>query len=183
MEYAPAEDQIVAALRRIMRAVDLHSRRLVDECGLTLPQLAALRGAARLAGPTVSALARSLHLSQPTVTGIVDRLEGRGLLRRTRDDADRRSVRIEATLDGQRLLNDAPSLLQDRFRRELTRLRSWERSMILATLQRIAEMMDAESIEAAPVLVVGPVDASTGPPDDVVQEPDTTNTDPEVLQT
>ncbi|MCA8977752.1 MAG: hypothetical protein KDC98_23710, partial [Planctomycetes bacterium] len=34
------EDLIVAAVRRLMRAIDLHSRRLVADFGLTGPQLA-----------------------------------------------------------------------------------------------------------------------------------------------
>jgi len=154
------EDQIVAAIRRIIRAVDLHSRRLVEDCGLTGPQLGVLREAGRMDGMSVSALARMVHLSQPTVTGILDRLERRELIQRCRDSADRRSVKISVTIAGHKLLNRAPSLLQDRFHRELSRLRDWERTMILASLQRIAEMMEAESLDASPVLLAGPVDAS-----------------------
>lgn len=153
-----AENKIVAAIRRIMRAVDLHSRQLVDEHGLTGPQLAVLREAGRLGATSVSALARAVHLSQPTVTGILDRLAKHGYINRVRSESDRRSVMIEVTLAGQKLLNRAPSLLQDRFRRELVKLSDWERSMILATLQRIAAMMEAETLEASPVLVAGRLD-------------------------
>ena len=155
-----AEDQIVAAIRRIIRAVDLHSRHLVEEHGLTGPQLATLRQAARLGKTSVSALARTIYLSQPTVTGIVGRLERRQLVERSRDGADRRTVNVTVTVEGHRVLNQAPSLLQDRFCRELAKLHEWEQTMTLATLQRIAEMMEAESLEASPVLVTGPVDAT-----------------------
>ena len=160
-----SEDQIVAAIRRIIRAVDLHSRRLVDEHGLTGPQLAVLREAERLGHTSVSALARAVHLSQPTVTGILDRLGRRGVVDRCRDPTDRRSVNVTVTTEGQQILNRAPSLLQDRFRRELAKLREWELTMTLASLQRIAEMMEAETLEASPVLVAGPVDAAAGAPD------------------
>ena len=47
----------------------------------------------------------------------------------------------------------APSLLQDRFRQELSSLETWEQMMMLANLQRIASMMDAEALDAAPHLV------------------------------
>ncbi len=157
------EDQIVASIRRIMRAIDLHSRRLVEEHGLTGPQLATLRQAARLGRTTIGTLARAVHLSQPTVTGILDRLERRKLVDRTRDCADRRVVNVVVTDAGHQLLNRAPSLLQDRFRRELGKLLEWERTMTLAALQRIAEMMDAEGLEASPVLITGPVDAAEEP--------------------
>jgi DNA-binding MarR family transcriptional regulator len=156
------EDQIVAAIRRIMRAVDLHSRHLAEEHGLTGPQLATLQAASRLGeASSTGALARAVHLSGPTVTGILDRLAKRGLVERSRDGQDRRSVTITITRRGEEVLAAAPSLLQDRFRAELARVEDWEQTMILAMLQRIAAMMDAESLDASPVLVQGPVDAAT----------------------
>jgi DNA-binding MarR family transcriptional regulator len=156
------EDQIVAAIRRIMRAVDLHSRHLAEQHGLTGPQLAILKAASRLGeGSSTGALARAVHLSGPTVTGILDRLARRGLVERARSGQDRRSVTITITRSGKEVLAAAPSLLQDRFRAELARVEDWEQTMILAMLQRIAAMMDAESLDASPVLVPGPVDAAT----------------------
>lgn len=155
----PLEEQVIAALRRITRAIDLHSRLLLQKNGLTIPQLAALRAIQRLQPITVGALAKDIHLGPATVTGILGRLEKRGLVSRTRGDSDRRSVVIQLTDDGTRLVAEAPSLLQDRFRRELAKLQQWEQTTILATLQRIASMMDAEDIEAAPVLVPGVVSA------------------------
>ena len=156
------EDQIVAAIRRIMRAVDLHSRHLAEEHGLTGPQLATLQAASRLGeASSTGALARAVHLSGPTVTGILDRLAKRGLVERTRNGQDRRSVTITIARRGEEVLAAAPSLLQDRFRGELARVEDWEQTMILAMLQRIAAMMDAESLDASPVLVPGPVNAAT----------------------
>ena len=154
------EESIVSALRRIVRAIDLQSRRMVDACGLTGPQLVVLREAAHLSGTSVSALARAVSLSQPTVSGILERLERRGLVRRERSQTDRRSVFVSVTPEGARTLKDAPSLLQDRFQRELARLEEWERTQMLATLQRVAGMMDAESIDAAPLLETGAIDAT-----------------------
>jgi len=158
------EDRIVAAIRRIIRAVDLHSRRLVEEHGLTGPQLAVLREVERFGTVSLSVLARAVHLSQPTVTGIVDRLERRGFVARTRDSRDRRAVNLAVTPAGGDLLHRAPSLLQDRFRRELAKLRDWEQNQTLATLQRIAEMMEAESIDASPMLIAGSVDPTGDAP-------------------
>ena len=156
------ENQIVAAIRRIMRAVDLHSRHLAEEHGLTGPQLATLQAASRLGdASSTGALARAVHLSGPTVTGILDRLAKRGLVERARSGNDRRSVTITITPQGEEVMAAAPSLLQDRFRAQLARVEEWEQTMILAMLQRIAAMMDAESLDASPVLVPGPVDAGT----------------------
>jgi DNA-binding MarR family transcriptional regulator len=154
------EDEIVAALRRIIRGVDLHSRHLMQDVGLTWPQLATLRAAARLGPCSIGALARAIHLGQATLTGIVQRLVRAGYLQRTPHEQDGRSVNISVTEAGRELMQRAPSLLQDRFHQELGRLKDWERFQTLACLQRLAEMMDVESLEASPILIAGPVDTS-----------------------
>lgn len=160
------EDQVIVALRRITRAIDLRSRGLMQQIGLTAPQLASLRAIERLQPITGGALARSIHLSQATLTGILTRLENRNLVSRTRSGSDRRTVVVELTEDGRAVLESAPSLLQDSFRRELLKLHEWEQTQMLATLQRIASMMDAEEIDAAPVLAAG---AATAALEDVSQ--------------
>ena len=154
---AEIEDQIVASIRRIIRAIDLQSRRLHERHKLTGPQLATLREAQKHREITVSALARAVHLSQPTVSGILSRLERQGLVARRRSEGDRRSVVIRVTPGGEAVLAEAPSLLQERFRAELALLEDWERHWMLSALERIATMMDAEGLDAAPILETGPV--------------------------
>lgn len=155
------EDEIVAALRRIVRGIDLHSSRLVHDVGLTWPQLATLRAVDRLGPCSISTLARGVHLGQATLTGIVQRLERAAYVSRMPDEADRRSVRVSVTPGGREILQRAPSLLQDRFRSELAKLKDWERLQTLASLKRIAEMMDVQALDASPILVAGPVDPNT----------------------
>ena len=104
------------------------------------------------------------------MTGILDRLEKRGLVQRTRDTEDRRRMTVTATDEGLGLLDAAPSPLQDRFRAEFSKLEEWEQTHMLATLQRIAAMMDAEELEASPVLTTGaavtaPIREASGPPE------------------
>jgi DNA-binding MarR family transcriptional regulator len=158
------EDHIVASIRRIIRAIDLQSRRLHERHKLTGPQIATLRAADERGGMTIGALARAVHLSQPTVSGILNRLERGGLVARQRSAGDRRSVVVEVMPDGRRVLEEAPSLLQERFRAELARLEDWERHWLLSALERIASMMDAEGIDAAPILETGPVSHSAEEP-------------------
>jgi DNA-binding MarR family transcriptional regulator len=155
------DDQVIAALRRIVRAIDLHSHHLVERLDVTGPQLIALQEVARLGQVAAGVLARNVHVSQPTMTGILDRLERRGLVRRAKDTEDRRRTTVTVTEAGRGLLEAAPSPLQDRFRSQFARLEQWEQTQMLAILQRIASMMDAEGIEAAPVLTT---DAAVGVP-------------------
>ncbi|QDV65726.1 MarR family winged helix-turn-helix transcriptional regulator [Crateriforma conspicua] len=151
------ENQIVASIRKIIRAVDLHSRHLVGGHGLTGPQLAVLQVITGHAPISPSAVAKQVHLSQATVTGIVQRLEKRQLVARQPSQSDRRSVLITPTTTGQDLLAASPSLLQDRFREALSGLEPWEQTQMLATLQRIASLMDADAIDAAPHLTPGDI--------------------------
>ena len=161
-EASEIEDHIVAAIRRIIRAIDLHSRQLLESHRLTGPQIATMRAVQKLDGPTTSALARAVHLSQPTVSGILNRLERSGLVRRERSTGDRRSVVVRLSEAGERVLDEAPSLLQERFREKLGRLEDWEHHWMLAALERIASMMDAEAIDAAPMLETGQIFANDG---------------------
>jgi len=140
---AVIEERIIQAIRKIIRANDLHSRGLAARYRITGPQLMALREIARVEGATPGALARAIHVSQSNVTGIVARLAGRGLVRRSRDSADRRVTTVTLTPGGRRMLAASPPLLQAGFRRELAGLKDWEKTTLLAALQRVSEMMRA----------------------------------------
>jgi DNA-binding MarR family transcriptional regulator len=155
-----AQEQIVSALRRIIRAVDLHSRFLAQRYGLTGPQLVVLQQLERHGPRTAGELAEAVSLGQATLSNILERLEGRKLLRRRRSHEDKRCVINELTKAGRDALRVAPPLLQDRFVQELEKLEDWERSQILSTLQRVAHMMHAQDIDASPVLASGPAGVS-----------------------
>ena len=154
-------EMVVVALRRIIRAIDLRSRFLVTRYGLTGPQLTVLRELSGHSGVFVGELSRAIHLSQATVTGILDRLAKRELIRRQRSDQDKRRVQVWLTDTGKQMLIDAPPLLQEEFTDEFSKLEDWEQSQILSTLQRVVSMMEAKHIDATPILTTGPVGATT----------------------
>ena len=106
-------DAVLIELRKIIQSIDLHSKHLVRVCGLTGPQLLILRTIYESGPTTASTLARTISLSQATVTGILDRLEKRGLLERSRSDTDRRKVIVQATPDGERLLDGTHAVFHD----------------------------------------------------------------------
>lgn len=153
-------DSIVVALRRIIRAVDLQSKRLAQRYGLTGPQIVVLQRLARHGPQSTSELASGVFMGQPTLSEMLERLEARKLIKRRPGREDRRSVINEITRSGAAAVKGAPPLLQESFVRQLRRLDDWERGLILATLQRVARMMDAQEIEASPVLVSGPIGVS-----------------------
>lgn len=151
------------ALRRIIRATDLHSKRVRRESGLTVPQVVLLRAVRVLGEVSGRQLAEEVSLSQATVSTILDRLEGRGYVERYRSPQDRRVVHVRLTKMGQESLERAPPLLHVRFVEALERLPAKERKRILESLERVAEMMGAEAVDAAPLLDVqaSPADVAT----------------------
>jgi DNA-binding MarR family transcriptional regulator len=151
-------EEVLTSLRRVIRATDLHSRHLAKTTGLTAPQILLLQTVRRHEGSTVGELANEMSLSQATVTSILDRLEKRGLARRERSTVDKRKVHVSPTDTGLETLRDAPIPLQDHFSKQFNDLQEWEQTMIIAALQRVAYMMDAEHIDASPVLDVGTLD-------------------------
>lgn len=150
-------DEVLVALRRIMRAVDIRSRHLSRASGLTAPQWVLLRALAASGSMGIGNLAREIHLSQATTTDIVDRLEKRGLVSRARSTVDRRRVQVAILPEGIRLVDESPAPLQQDFVDRFQRLNDWEQTQILSSLQRLGEMMDAQRIDAAPMLEIEPI--------------------------
>lgn len=152
--------QVLVALRRIIRGIDLHSRVLIRDYGLTGPQLIVLEELARSKEViSVGQLAKSVNLSHATVTDILVRLEKRGVVQRTRSNSDKRRVLVQMTDLGLKILEKAPPLLQQRLTSEFVKLEDWEQTLILSSLQRIASMMEVRELEASPMLVSGPISA------------------------
>jgi DNA-binding MarR family transcriptional regulator len=149
------EIEILTSLRRIIRAVDIHSRKLKMAHDLTAPQLVCLLTVVESAPLTATELARRVHLSASTLVGILDRLEAKSLIRRVRGAADRRVVHVEATPRGQATASRAPSPLQDGLAAALGRLPRREQVTIAESLERIVDLMEAGDIEAAPILDTG----------------------------
>lgn len=151
-------EEVLIALRRVIRATDLHSKYLAKTTGLTAPQILLLQTLRDKGQVTIGELAQEMSLSQATVTTILDRLEKRGLVYRQRSLSDKRKVHAYLTESAMETLKSAPIPLQDRFTREFSKLDEWEQAMIMSALKRVAQMMDAQHIDASPVLDLGLLD-------------------------
>ncbi len=130
------------ALRRIIRALDVYSRKLYRECHITSPQILCLRNLSGTTPQTLSSLASQLHLSVSTVNGIVDRLESRGLLHRSRSMEDQRKVMIGITPAGQNLLNTVPELMHDQFAQAFRKMADQDQCTLSELLEKLAGHLD-----------------------------------------
>lgn len=139
---------VLKSIRRIVRAVDLHSRQIDRRLGLTLPQLVVLMAVQELGEVTVKAVSEAADLSPATVVGIMDNLENKRLLERYRSTIDRRIVHARLTDKGRQTLLAAPPPLGDAFARAFTALSAAERKETIAALDRIATLalLDADNL-------------------------------------
>lgn len=144
MDYDPMKD-IFMDLRRIMRAMDVYSRQLSDSHGLTGPQMLCLREIAQQGSLTTGTLALAVALSPATLTGILDRLEMRGLVSRERRPEDKRRVVVSLTAHGRQMAQELPSPIQERFGAKLASLPAEEQAAIRRALANVASMMEEDS--------------------------------------
>jgi len=152
LKYTEKCDKILTLLRKISRAIDLHSKQLVKKYGLTGPQLLLLKIIIQHKELSSSKLAEIASLSHPTVTSILDRLSQRSYVERTKGQDDRRKVIVTATESAKALFLNSPPLLQEQFVTQFYALKDWEQSQLISSLSRVADMMSAENIDASPFL-------------------------------
>lgn len=149
------QNELLVAIRQITRAIDLNSKRLQKEAGLTASQLVILQALNEDDRLKPSDIARRVHLSQATVTSIVDRLQRDGMVEREKSARDGRVVEVVLTRTGRDRLNGSPPLLQEGFLNRFDALAPWEKTQLISSLQRLAALMNAEGIDAAPILEIG----------------------------
>lgn len=142
--------ELLELLRKITQAVDLHSKYLDKHFGLTGPQLSVIQQLTK-GEMSVSQLARKVSLSQATVTDIVHRLEKKNLIVKRRDHRDKRRVNLTVSEKCLELLSLPPPPLQEAFMRYFSQIEEWEQLMILSSINRIAILMSAETLETSPV--------------------------------
>jgi len=155
---AMQSSQVVKAIRKIVRAIDLRSREVSRLTGLTIPQIVVLQGVRDLGEVTTKALSDNSDLSSATVVTILDKLEEKGLIERYRSMADRRIVHARLTKKGTAATSDLPGLLHQDFERKFAGLSAGDRAQLVTSIERIAEMMDAHKLDAAPILMTGKLD-------------------------
>jgi len=116
-----------------------HARREDDASGLSPARLSAL-SVLVFAGPkTIGQLAAAEQVRPPTMSGIVDRLEQDGLVRRTADPHDRRLVRVQASAKGNRVLQQARDRRIAALAEKLSELESSE----IEIIREAADLVDA----------------------------------------
>lgn len=133
--------QIIMRLRQIIQEMSRHSKLLLENYKITTPQLICLHEVFQHGPISIGALTKIVFLNNSTVTGIIDRLEKRELVRRVRISKDRRQIHIEITGQGIEFIKKAPKPIQDQFMDRLVALDEDKIALILWSLEILVDML------------------------------------------
>lgn len=147
-ESAP---EIIDNLRRAFQAINEYSKNAERLTGLTGPQLWALKILSTNAPLRVSSLARQMFLHPATVVGILDRLEAKGLVKRTRSTEDRRVVNLHLSASGKELVEKAPEIAQVMLVKGLDQLTDEQFFCVEEGLKQMVRILGAEHFAPQPL--------------------------------
>jgi DNA-binding MarR family transcriptional regulator len=139
---------LAAELGRTLMRVGRHSKRSLrpelERVGLTLPQAITLHSLAAAGGRrSARDIGRECDMLASTATGVIDRLEQHGYVRRERDGDDRRVVWVELTDAGRRVQSAIPAM-GEHMGRAFTALSLRELEQMLEWVQRVEDAVEQD---------------------------------------
>lgn len=155
----PASD-VLTQLRKIVRGLNLESKRIQKQLGISIPQLLCLNHLQKADNfqSTTKAMSEGLTLNPSTISGIVSRLEKRGYVARLPKRDDRRVTYISLTAEGQRLLEKVPQTLTQKLDERLASLPPETRQSIEQSLKTLIQVLEVEDAAVDPINLMGEVD-------------------------
>jgi MarR family transcriptional regulator, organic hydroperoxide resistance regulator len=149
--------QFLRALWVAVHALQKASKRMTRTLGVTGPQRFVIRVVGLSPGISAGALARALHLHPSTVTGVLQRLEIQGLVRRDRHADDGRRAVLRLTPAGERLNVALTGTVEAAARVVLSGASAAEQRATRDLLERMARQLDADAVAQPPAQTVRPL--------------------------
>jgi DNA-binding MarR family transcriptional regulator len=146
--------EILVKLRKIIRSINLESKRIEKQFGISIPQLLCLQFLSDqrdFRAPSKD-IKDYMNLNASTITGIIKRLEQKGLVARLPEPKDKRISLITLTAKGAELLKDSPVTLQEKMSKRLLGLEDKALEQLDDSIQLLVRLLDAESMDAGPLI-------------------------------
>lgn len=131
------DDSYGYLMRRLQASLLRHIDKRIRPYELTALQWGPLLLLAQNKGNTAAALARGLEIDTGAMTRMVDRLETKKLIRRTRSTGDRRVVHLELTSEGHRVVGQVPHVLAEVLNLHLSGFTRTETRQLVGFLRRM----------------------------------------------
>jgi DNA-binding MarR family transcriptional regulator len=145
--HAERSRDIIYSIRRLMQAGELYTKELNKIYNVSSAQLNCLLALYENGPLSPSQIAKHILVNSSTVTGIIDRLEQKGLVRRLRISQDRRVITIELTKNGKVLAENAPPPVQQKIIDGLNKLSEEQIEQTAAILINLTDMLDVQDLE------------------------------------
>ena len=139
--------EIIYHVRRLIQARELYTKELNKRYSVTAAQLNCLLALDENGSLPPSQIAKLIMVKSSTMTGIIDRLEQKGLVQRLRNSPDRRVITVQLTEAGQNLAANAPPPIQQKILDGLKRLPAGHIERIVEALGVLTRMLDVEDLE------------------------------------
>ncbi len=139
--------EIIFSIRKLMQAGEFYTKELNKKYQVSAPQLNCLLSLYENGPLPPSQIAKHIMVKSSTVTGIVDRLEQKDLVKRFRNSPDRRIITIELTDSGKNLAKNAPPPIQQKIIDGLKKLSEDELDQIIFSLTQLTDMLDVQDLD------------------------------------
>ncbi len=143
--------EIVRSIRKLVRAVSLDAQKISKRFGLTGPQSGVLRNLVNNGSMSSADLSRMMFVTPSNITGIIDRLEKKDLVKRVKKAGDRRVALIALTEAGEALSKSLPDPIEKKFLEELADLDTDGVRILSAAMHQILNLMDAGNVHETPL--------------------------------
>jgi DNA-binding MarR family transcriptional regulator len=139
--------QIIFSIRRLIQASELYTKELNKKYHISAAQLNCILTLYEYGPLPPSKIADHMMVKSSTVTGVVDRLEKKGLAERKRTSPDRRMITIQLTETGKKLAQNAPPPIQQKIIDGLRQTKKAEIDQIVRSLNMLTDMLDVQDLE------------------------------------
>lgn len=137
-------EQAEKKLRFIATMVKKNGRKILTNYPITQSQFIALQWIAEHEHLTIGELSKKIGLAFSTTTDLIDRMEHNGLIKRVRDEKDRRVVRIQTLDKGRDIIKEVIDERRDYLRRVLDNLTSEQQKQLNEILYLLYEQMSVD---------------------------------------
>lgn len=132
------------------RAVYIDSKRMVKNFGLSNPQCLVLKAIDTNGPSSLAELSRHLKVSSANMTGLVDRLEKKGLVKRCRKEGDRRITIVQLTKTGEPLSRSVPDPIEEKLISGLEEVSLSRLKKITKAFHEVVTLLDASDVADVP---------------------------------
>lgn len=148
--------EILVKLRKIIRSINLESKKIEKELGISIPQLLVLKYLSDQNDYRAFAkdIKGYINLNASTVSGIISRLESKSLVAKLPKQDDKRATYIILTAKGADLLHKSPPTLQEKLSQRLKKLTPSQIEELDKNIELLTLILNVEDMDAAPLLTI-----------------------------